>query len=343
MPGSAHRMLLIAGRESTPLRLVHRLSDRGRVCSAPDLEGARRHLEAGNLDVVVVDGALAEAGAILAISRRLQPHAVRVLVGFEPSAALRAGAERLVLLPLRDAEAAEVVCAAAAEGRLRRENARLEAVLRRREAEVDEAVGARTQALQEALAVATEEAVRDGLTGLYNYRFFQEALAKAIAAARRRRDAVSLLFIDLDLFKPYNDTYGHPAGDRVLAVVGRLLAGPEDGGGQEGRASDVAARYGGDEFVLLLPGTDREGAAIVGERLRRRIEATPFPTPEGPPTHLTASLGVAAWPDDAKDRLGLVEAADRGLYEAKRAGRNCVRRDPRSRTVPRTDGRPHPR
>ena len=174
-----------------------------------------------------------------------------------------------------------------------------------------------------------DQSVRDGLTGLYNHSHFQQSLVQLFAAASRSMRALSLLFIDLDNFKQINDLYGHTVGDHVLRKVSWLLDGRQTPGENIARASDVAARYGGDEFALILPDTSMEGALSAAERLRNRVTALPL-LPElavlqTPPFSLTCSIGVASFPVHALLPADLIVAADTAVYAAKKAGRNCVR------------------
>jgi two-component system cell cycle response regulator len=160
-------------------------------------------------------------------------------------------------------------------------------------------------------------AVRDGLTGLYNRRAFNELLVAAIANEdRRSAGSLGLVILDLDHFKKLNDTYGHPAGDAALRSLARLLD-------QHLRKGDQAARYGGEEFVVILPGADTERSQGAAERLRTALEKHRFVF-EGARIPLTASLGVAIWPADGKEPEALLAASDRALYAAKQGGRNRV-------------------
>ncbi len=160
-------------------------------------------------------------------------------------------------------------------------------------------------------------AVRDGLTGLYNRRAFNELFSAAIANEDRREvGRLGLVLLDIDHFKKLNDTYGHPAGDAALRSLARLLV-------QHLRKGDQAARYGGEEFVVILPGSDHERSMLAAERLRQALAKHRF-VHDGSRIPLTASLGVAVWPDDGREPEALLAAADRGLYAAKQAGRNRV-------------------
>ena len=178
--------------------------------------------------------------------------------------------------------------------------------------------------LYRAVAEAT---LRDGLTGLYNHRYFQERLVAEIARAERGGKPVTLLFFDIDHFKKLNDTHGHPVGDRVLIGFAEILRNSSrvSDAGFKLRSSDIAARYGGEEFCLILPETTRDEAKQKAERLRLAVETFPFPGRESQPGGaVTVSVGIAEFPRDATDAKSLVSAADIALYSAKRSGRNKV-------------------
>ncbi len=163
-----------------------------------------------------------------------------------------------------------------------------------------------------------ESAVRDPLTGAFNKRYFSERIEEEFAAAERRTRSLSLLVIDLDHFKTINDTYGHDVGDRVLTDVARTIQGRL-------RREEVFARYGGDEFVLLMRETSLAEAMNGGERIRALVETNPVELEDKRVVPVTASVGVAstdgAWHSSA---MRLFIRADRVLYKAKRAGRNTV-------------------
>jgi len=157
----------------------------------------------------------------------------------------------------------------------------------------------------------------DGLTELYNHRTFQGRLAQEVDRANRYARPLSLVMIDVDDFKSYNDMYGHPQGDTALRELARLLR-------EASRTSDIVARYGGEEFAIILPETDCENAQKIGDRLREQVELYPFPGEERLPRGaFTISVGVATHTrTDTKEAL--LQSADAALYKAKRAGRNRV-------------------
>jgi diguanylate cyclase (GGDEF)-like protein len=167
-------------------------------------------------------------------------------------------------------------------------------------------------------AILKNLAIRDGLTGLYNHRYFQEALAVELVRSRRYNRSVSLVFMDVDYFKKYNDAHGHPDGDKMLIALANIFR-------DSVRVSDSIARYGGEEFVLLLPETTKENALRIAEFIRKKVHDHPFPGRETQPLgRVTISLGIATFPQDGTDGSSLIERADKALYEAKRAGRNKV-------------------
>jgi diguanylate cyclase (GGDEF)-like protein len=164
--------------------------------------------------------------------------------------------------------------------------------------------------------VASQAAV-DSLTGLANRRTLDEELALEWRRAHRVGGSLAFVLLDLDDFKAVNDGHGHPTGDAVLRAVGEIL-------GAGVRQVDLAGRYGGEEFALILPETDLPGALKLAERIRARLEATAVELSSGEPLHTTASFGVAV-NDELTAPDELVAAADEALYAAKAAGKNCVR------------------
>lgn len=165
-------------------------------------------------------------------------------------------------------------------------------------------------------AIVERQALVDGLTGLANRRRSDEMLRLELSRAARLAAPLALVLVDVDRFKSVNDRYGHPVGDAVLRDVAALLADTV-------REIDVAGRWGGEEFALVLPGTDLTGAARLAERIRASLARRPIVADDGTELFVTASLGVAAFPDQATEGE-LISAADGALYEAKRSGRNRV-------------------
>ncbi len=160
-----------------------------------------------------------------------------------------------------------------------------------------------------------EMATTDGLTGLINHRTFQERFSEMLARADRTSGRHALLLTDIDHFKKVNDTYGHPMGDVVLQ---RSRA---RGAGDCVRKIDVVARYGGEEFAIVLEEHRPEGALMLAERIRAEVQKQVFQSDKGP-FSVTLSLGIAVYPDDAKDKAQAISLADQSLYYAKHNGRN---------------------
>lgn len=172
------------------------------------------------------------------------------------------------------------------------------------------------EALQTHVLMASREqfrslSVTDPVTGLANHRYFQDVLKRVC----EDQSPVSLLMMDVDHFKSFNDRYGHPQGDRLLFEIAQILK-------QSLGPGQVACRYGGEEFAAILPGTRLADAHQVGETIRTNLEHHPFKSPIGARAYVTISIGVASFPDQATDPKTLIEHADYALLDAKRRGRN---------------------
>ena len=163
-----------------------------------------------------------------------------------------------------------------------------------------------------------ELVITDDLTGLYNSRHFSRLIDDEFNRALRYNHEMSLVFLDLDRLKGINDVHGHLVGSRMLSEFGRLI-------GSSIRGSDRAARYGGDEFVIILPHTGKEQGLAMAAKLRQRLHDSEFSADDGQPIRLTASIGVASYPEDARTREDLIRAADMAMYEAKHAGRDTIK------------------
>lgn len=184
--------------------------------------------------------------------------------------------------------------------------------------ELEARISERTGELAEANTRLAQLAVTDGLTGLYNHRHLHERLALEIERSARNGLPLSFLMIDLDHFKSYNDKHGHPAGDGLLRQLARIM-------GDGRRANDFVARYGGEEFAIVLVDTPKFTAAQVAERLRARVAEYNFEHREDQPGgHVSVSIGVSSFPEDAVEGEALVRIADEALYRAKHGGRDCV-------------------
>ncbi len=160
------------------------------------------------------------------------------------------------------------------------------------------------------------EAYTDSLTGLSNRRYFDKKLGEMVSHAHRYKQPFSLAMLDIDFFKDFNDKYGHLVGDQVLIHLGKFLR-------DELRDSDFSCRYGGEEFVIILPDTTKESAFHLVDRLRKKFAETSLPH-EGSNYQVTFSIGLAEYPTDADTAREMVKCADDALYESKTAGRNAT-------------------
>jgi diguanylate cyclase (GGDEF)-like protein len=173
----------------------------------------------------------------------------------------------------------------------------------------------RNHELLRANEVLEQLSITDGLTHLHNHRHFHDQFAREVKRADRSGHPLCLLLIDIDDFKALNDRYGHAAGDAVLAAAAQIV-------NAQVRESDYVARYGGEEFALLLPQTELDGAVPLAEKIRVALAEREFTLPDGESSvHLTVSIGVARHSVTADETF---DAADRALYEAKGAGKDCV-------------------
>jgi diguanylate cyclase (GGDEF)-like protein len=224
-------------------------------------------------------------------------------------------AATVLAFPLISREACVGALIAAESGRSLREPRLTLATMR----ELRILLGPGAAALDKALLLKRAEAlsVTDDLTQLYNSRYLNQVLRRETKRAARSGRPLSLLFVDLDGFKTINDTHGHLSGSRALVEAASVIQGGA-------RETDVVARFGGDEFALVLPDTGLSGAVAVAERIRERIAAHEFLATDGLVIRLTASVGVATLPDMTGSADGLVQAADAAMYQVKARGKNGI-------------------
>jgi diguanylate cyclase (GGDEF)-like protein len=239
---------------------------------------------------------------------RKDGHVVPVEIGLAP---IESEGGRLVLTSIIDISERK-----RAEERILQLNAELEQRVHERTAELEASIAKLRRALEEAEGLRKElreQAIRDPLTGLYNRRFLQESLAHELARARRGHSSLGLLMFDLDKFKHLNDGFGHPAGDTVLREVARLVLANI-------RASDLACRYGGDEFVVVMPEASIKGATRKATQLLERLQGLHLEIRGVKLPRIQLSIGVAAFPDHGASDTELLQSADAALYRAKREG-----------------------
>jgi diguanylate cyclase (GGDEF)-like protein len=229
--------------------------------------------------------------------------------------ALRSGAYDFLIKPFEELDMITVVVNRAAEKvRLTHHNRRLVEDLQQQSQQLQQANVALKKLADSLKGVAD----KDGLTGLHNHRYFREVLVRELSMSSRSKRPFTLVFMDVDHFKHYNDTNGHLAGDALLKSLAELL---QEGFGR----SSLVARYGGEEIVALIPGVDGTQARGFAETIRKLVEHYPFPGSETQPLgHVTLSMGIASFPHDGVDPTTLIDAADKAVYEAKRQGRNRI-------------------
>jgi len=258
-------------------------------------------------DLLLPDIATGDGGLrILEFAKKVDPSTETIIITGHATLhsikqAIRLGAHDLIIKPADGTEVIQSVAEALVKRRIEEE----------RDQVVREAEKARAEH-KELFDLAT----RDGLTNLYNYRYLQTQL-QSLMTQRAEKTPLSLVMIDMDNFKTYNDRYGHLEGDKILVSVADLLTANI-------RDTDVAARYGGDEFVLLLLGATKDQAVAFAQRCVSLIREYKFKG-EDPIDKLTISAGVATYPEDATDRENIIKKADSEMYAAKRAGGNQVR------------------
>ena len=264
---------------------------------------------------------LPQAGKILLVEGAARDHAEALA-----QAVRHAGLSSYLHKPWEPLQLRLVIEGLLCQYRLQRKNERLVHTLQDQKRELESCnhnlearIRERTMALEEANRRLSQLAVTDGLTGLFNHRYLQEHLVLEVERSLRTGIPLGMLMVDVDNFRLYNNRFGHQTGDEVLRRVARLI-------GEHRRVNDVVARYGGEEFALLLINADHRVAANIGERLRARVCAEPFPqNHEMPGGMLTISVGVASCPTDATTAASLPATADAALFRAKHAGRNQVR------------------
>lgn len=343
-------VLVVEPQTTLQQLLVEGLKPEFRVLSAQTMEEALNILQLHPVDVVLADQAVPPVGGVEVLYQALEmrPETVRILALDNPDPVLaveavnRAHVGRFIIKPYRLLELRAMVGGALREVSLERENrqllrelteknhllARALAQVQSHERLLEQEVERRTLELREAVVQLEQLALRDGLTGLYNHRYFQEALTMELAHAARYARPLALLFLDVDHFKNYNDVLGHPQGDELLKELAQILNanGEAATSSIRGRIYDVACRYGGEEFVVILPEADKVGGRARAERIRSQVEEFAFEGRDKQPGgKVTVSIGVASYPEDALTKKDLIVAADDALLRAKRGGRNCVR------------------
>lgn len=315
-PDKTSRILVVDDEQSLRLILSQVLTDDGHdVTVAASGEEGLKLFQEQKFPIVFTDIVMGDMNGLELLKeiKKIQPETQVIIITSHASldtaiTALRDGAYDYLVKPFEELDMISNVAIRAIEKtRLTEENRRLLGELQ----EKNDQLIAANQALKEL-------AVRDGLTGLYNHRYFQEALTVEVLRCKRHDRSFSLLFIDVDNFKNYNDTNGHPEGDEALKTLAELI-------NSRLRASDILARYGGEEFIVLLPEANDDISTGIAEEIRKLVEEHSFPGEAGQPLGtLTVSIGVSTFSVDGSDGSTLLEVADRRLYQAKQDGRNKI-------------------
>ncbi len=310
------KILIVDDEEVIRDMLVEHLSDEGFTAVAvPSGEAALEVFRDDPDHLVITDIRMEGMSGVelLGEVKKLNEEALVIIITSHASldtavATLKAGAYDYIFKPFEDLDTiTEVVNRAMDKIALLHQNRQLVEDLERNH-----------QRMEESRDMLKELAIRDGLTGLFNHRHFKDILETELSRAERYGRPLCLIMLDVDRFKNYNDTHGHPAGDEVLKTLADII-------NTRLRDVDSAARYGGEEFVFLLPETDRKGGEMVAEEIRAQVENYPFEGRESQPLgKVTVSLGVAEFPADCSDSSALIKKADEALYRAKDEGRNRV-------------------
>jgi diguanylate cyclase (GGDEF)-like protein len=310
------KILVVDDEEIIRTLLTEHLTDEGfNVVSAASGEEALAIYRDNPNHLVITDIRMGGMSGVKLLEevKKLDADAVVVIITSHASldsaiATLRAGAYDYIFKPFEDLDAITEMVNRAMD--------KLELIHKNRSLMKD--LEQSNMLMEHANEALREMAITDGLTGLFNHRHFKDFMKTELTRAERYGRPLCLLMMDVDRFKDYNDTHGHPAGDEVLkALAGIITARLRD--------VDCSARYGGEEFAVLLPETDRESGKLVAEDIRAQVEKYPFPGRESQPSGtLTVSIGVAEFPADSADPEALLKKADEALYRAKDEGRNKV-------------------
>lgn len=320
----ALRILLAEDEDTLRTVITEVLEEDGHAVSGfPTGEAALAEFRRNPFPIVITDIVMGRMTGLqlLAEIKTIEPDAIVLIMTSHASletatGALRSGAYEFIIKPFEDLDViSSVVNRAAEKAELIARNRRLNEDLKDKAKELSNA----NTALIKLADSLKEYANKDGLTGLYTHRLFRDALVREIAKADRNDGSVSVIFMDVDHFKAFNDVHGHLAGDEVLRTISRLTMGhvPPPG---------LVARYGGEELVALVPGASKEDALRVAETIRASVESEAFEGEESQPLgRVTLSLGVATYPGDGTDAAAVIDYADQAVYEVKSGGRNAVR------------------
>jgi diguanylate cyclase (GGDEF)-like protein len=304
------RILVVDDKEIIRTTITQVLEDDGyEVVNAVNGAEALALYEKEHFPIVITDIYMPEMTGIdlLAAIRKIDEKTQVIVMTSYASvdsaiATIRSSAYDYLVKPFEDIELiSNVVHRAAEKIRLQQQTERLIEMLKQK-----------TEQLEQSNAKLQSLATRDSLTGLYNHRYFQESLTAELNRAKRYQRPFSLLFIDLDFFKTFNDTHGHQQGDKLLNALSHLFL-------ETFRKTDIVCRYGGDEFAVILPEEPNESARRIAAKLHARVAEYPFEGREVMPQGcVTISIGIGTYPDDETDAENLIRHADRIMYQSKK-------------------------
>ena len=349
MPDTFSPIVLVDGQPRITRTLKGALSSHYKVLTASDGLQALEMVRNTDIHATIADHRIQKITGVELLRRicEIKPHTARLLVTTSQDIDHLRNADnlshvhRIVSKPVRLTELQSVVAGAMQQSALERQNSSLVeklldknclleqalAQMRCHEAALQRKVTDRTRDLQIANNQLLALTLSDSLTGLPNHRSLQQSLSAELNRAARYQHCVGLLFLDVDHFKNFNDRNGHEAGNALLRQLGKMLRNTNDSPSTpySGRRTDITSRYGGEEFIVILPETNKVGSAIRAERIRQMVEEHRFDGRPGQPNHqITISIGVSTYPDDALTKSDLIQAADEALYMAKKRGRNQV-------------------
>jgi diguanylate cyclase (GGDEF)-like protein len=333
-------ILIVDDEENVVKSITRTLRSVGRILTTTSPLDALKILERETVHVIIVDQRMPQMSGIELLTTVYEkyPDVVRIiLTGYTDIADLidainSAKIYRYLTKPWENKELQLIVSQALERfdlqsqnklliGRLKKQNKKLadkEKELLSINKDLEKKISERTKEIRKVNSKLHREATTDPLTTIFNRRYFLRRLEEEFSRTRRFKHKLSILMIDVDYFKEYNDISGHIAGDRALKRIAKILT-------ESSRRIDTVARYGGEEFVILLPETSKNGASQFAERIKLAIEKASFEFERKLPNkRITISIGVAANQDDFTTPDKLLKVADRALYDAKKKGRNCV-------------------
>ena len=328
-----HHILIVDDEKENLLALHRTLHKLGEIHKATSGKQALLLLkkQAAHISVIICDQRMPEMSGVEFLKRTYEkyPHIVRIiLTGYTDiedliDAINKAHIYRYLTKPWNNDELKIIVQQALEQFELRFENKKLNENLKTQNEKLEEKekelltmnksleikIAHRTKDLERINSKLNQMAVTDELTGIGNFRHFQNIFESEFHRAQRYKRSLSLIMLDIDNFKTFNDQYGHTFGDEILKKIALVL-------NKTIRKEDTVARYGGEEFIIIAPETDEKKAKDLAERIRKAVSHLKH--------HITVSLGIASYPTDAKTAKTLLEKADKALYRSKANGKNCV-------------------